>query len=440
VNGSTPTIAFLPEAGAWGPTNSCVAIAEVLRARGVRCVFVVEASFEGVLAARGFDEVVVQVAPPAEGEGAVGEGWAEYVRQTAPEFRKATIEQLATVIRPIWETLADQGEYVHEQLDQAWGELVPDVIVTDNVSAFPSILTAGVPWVRVVSCNPLEMRDPALPPTFSGYACAGGDDWAAFHAEYRHQCSDVHGRFDAFCRSWGAPPLEPLEFQYESPWLNIHVYPQELDYPRSRALGPTWHRVDSTVRDPDRAFDVAALVHGEGPLAYLSLGSLGSMDVGLMQRLIDTLDRAGIRAVVSLGMLGGELRLGSRMYGEAFLPQTAVVPQCDVVIGHGGNNTFCECLHFGKPTVVLPLFWDQYDNAQRAAEAGIGVRLPSYDWGEDVLVAAVERLLGDGALAARLAPIAARLQAQPGRIRAADLIEQLLRTGRPVERTLTTAG
>ena len=65
-----PTIAFFPEPGAWGPTNNCVAVAEVLRSRGIRTVFVVEDSFKGVLTERGFEEALFRVSPPTGEEEA----------------------------------------------------------------------------------------------------------------------------------------------------------------------------------------------------------------------------------------------------------------------------------------------------------------------------------------------------------------------------------
>jgi UDP:flavonoid glycosyltransferase YjiC (YdhE family) len=80
---------------------------------------------------------------------------------------------------------------------------------------------------------------------------------------------------------------------------------------------------------------------------------------------------------------------------------------------------------------VLPLFWDQVDNAQRIDETGFGRRLATYDFPDDELTDAIDELLADTALKRRLAAIAARLQANPGTVRAADLIERVARTGRP---------
>ena len=65
------------------------------------------------------------------------------------------------------------------------------------------------------------------------------------------------------------------------------------------------------------------------------------------------------------------------------------------VITHGGNNTVTESLWFGKPMLVLPIFWDQHDNAQRVEEAGYGIRLPTYALEDSALAAAVDALLND---------------------------------------------
>ena len=119
--------------------------------------------------------------------------------------------------------------------------------------------------------------------------------------------------------------------------------------------------------------------------------------------------------------------LGERMWGEQFVPQTAIVPQCDVMITHGGNNTVGEAFTYGVPTIVLPLFWDQYDNAQRIDECGFGVRLSTYKFTDDELHSAIDRLSGDEELAQKLGEASKRLQASPGRVRAADRIESVVR-------------
>jgi UDP:flavonoid glycosyltransferase YjiC (YdhE family) len=69
--------------------------------------------------------------------------------------------------------------------------------------------------------------------------------------------------------------------------------------------------------------------------------------------------------------------------GAEFVPQTSVIPLADLVITRSGNNTTTESLHFGKPMICLPLFWDQYDKAQRVDELGLGVRLAPYAFAPD---------------------------------------------------------
>ena len=151
-----------------------------------------------------------------------------------------------------------------------------------------------------------------------------------------------------------------------------------------------------------------------------------------MTRLIDILGRTDYRVVVSMGPQHHELRLADNMYGEEFLPQTSILPLVDLVITHGGNNTVTESMHFGKPMVVLPLFWDQHDNAQRVQETGFGLRLDAYQCDDRQLLGSIERLLTDEALAARLALVSRRLQAAPGTVQAAGRIEAVSRSRLPI--------
>src|SRR4051812_42347173 len=161
------TIVFFPE-GAFGPTNNCVGIGEVLRRRGHRVVFVIEESFAGTLEEKGFEERLMRLAPPPEQEEEPGQFWKDFIRETAPVFRDTTFEQIATFMQPTWNALIDGAVYVDERLVEIFDELQPDAIVEDNVCAFPAIPASGRPWVRIVSCNPLELKDPELPPPYSG--------------------------------------------------------------------------------------------------------------------------------------------------------------------------------------------------------------------------------------------------------------------------------
>ncbi len=160
-------------------------------------------------------------------------------------------------------------------------------------------------------------------------------------------------------------------------------------------------------------------------LIYLSLGSLGGADIALLQRLIDVLGTTRHKVVVSMGPRADELRLADNMVGASILPQTKVIPQVDLVITHAGNNTTAESMHFGKPMILMPLFWDQYDNAQRVHERGFGRRLSTYGFTDEELLGAIEDLLGDTELRDRSAKTGAAIRAREGLRTGAEVIERV---------------
>jgi MGT family glycosyltransferase len=427
------TVLFMPES-AYGPTNNCIGIGDVLRRRGHRVVFAAEASWRGRLEPMGFVEDLVDLSPPPPPDAPAqdaGQFWKDFIRDTAPEFRKPTVEQLASFMQPTWQALIDGAKFCEPQLREIIARQSPDVIVEDNVVSFPALQTSGRPFVRIVSCNPLEIRGAGgheIPPPYSGLPLDDRSGWEAFRQEYDRTHRPTWEDFDAWCRDQGAGPLPELEFEHTSRDLNLYVYPSVADYTDRRPLDRTWRRLDSSVRATDGEFalpaEMADRPAGAG-LVYLSLGSLGSADVSLMRRLVAVLADTPHRYIVSKGPQHADYELARNMWGAEFLPQTKIVPLVDLVITHGGNNTTTEAFHFGKPMVVLPLFWDQYDNAQRVDETGFGVRLATYAFADGDLGGAIHRLLDDLDLRGRMARIGAEIRAKDGVAKAADAIESV---------------
>jgi MGT family glycosyltransferase len=416
------TVLFMPES-AFGPTNNCIGIADLLRQRGHRVVFAAEASWKGRLSPLGFEEMLVDLTPPAEEEQEPGAFWKQFIKDTAPEFRKPTIDQLETLTKPIWEELIAGAKYCEPQLREIIKNADPDVIVEDNVLIFPALVTAGKPFVRIVSCNPLEVPGENIPPVFSGYGFKEKSAWQKFRDEYRRTHGKLWREFNDWVQEQGAESLPDLEFAH-SGTLNLYVYPEELDYLPDRPLDDTWHRLESSVRRTEEEVELPAHIKdGDGALIYFSLGSLGSADVDLMRRVIDSLARTPHRYIVSKGPLHDEIQLPENMWGAEFLPQTALLPKADLVITHGGNNTTTEAMHAGVPMIVLPLFWDQYDNAQRVHECGFGIRLDPYRFTHEEMHAAIHHLLTNRGVRARVEAAGTRIRAADGLERAADLIE-----------------
>jgi len=136
------TVVFFPE-GAYGPTNNCVGIGQVLVERGHRVVFVLEESFAGSLEEQGFEERLMRLGPPPEVEEEPGQFWKDFIRDTAPVFRKPTIEQLSGFIEPTWRALCDGARYVDDRLREIFDEAEPDVIVEATVVGALSDGSAG---------------------------------------------------------------------------------------------------------------------------------------------------------------------------------------------------------------------------------------------------------------------------------------------------------
>jgi len=250
-----------------------------------------------------------------------------------------------------------------------------------------------------------------------------------FREEKSKALKETWNSFNNWIVSQGLPPLPHNKFILPSPYLNIYMFPEEIDYTDLRQLPSNWYRFDCFKRSGnEESFEIPEkLRNRSGKLIYLSMGSMGGADVQLMKKLVSILSKSEHRFIVSKGPLHEEYELADNMWGDKTVPQIKVLPIVDLVITHGGNNTFTETFYFGKPMIVLPLFGDQYDNAQRVEEKGFGKRLDPYQCTETELLESIDNLLNDEKLSIELENISKRIQTSKSISKIPELIEGLVK-------------
>jgi MGT family glycosyltransferase len=418
---SRPTIAFFPEAS-FGAALNCVGIAQALQARGARPVFICHAGFTGVFAEYGFPEHHLPTGGPLS-DSDRQDYWQAFVRRHLPHFRLDPIDQIETYVAPTWEAIVDTAIEAEGPLRQLLGRLKPDAIVLDNVVMFPAIAGAGCPWVRVVSCAETELPDPAVPPYLSGLAAEDIERRRAFERRYLAAVERPHERLNQFRTKVGVPALPAGIFLESSPSLNLLLTPQIVRRKRAVPLDPARYvYLEGCVRS-EGAYEVPDFPSGARPLVYVSFGSLGAMDAELIERMLKVFATLPARFLVNAGGLRGTYRaVPDNVHLESWFPQPSVVAKADLFIHHGGNNSFCEALRFGVPSLVMPYCWDGHDNARRAEETGVGRRLDRSAWTDRQLADAVLALLEDRTMRDRLEANTALMAEQPGTDRAADAI------------------
>ena len=104
-----------------------------------------------------------------------------------------------------------------------------------------------------------------------------------------------------------------------------------------------------------------------------------------------------------------------------------MIPLVDLVITHGGNNTVTESFYFGKPMIVLSLFCDQHDHAQRIQDKGFGIRLKTFRCTQKELFDAIDKLVNDNQLKLKMQGISKRIQDSKSNEKVAQLFEEILK-------------
>lgn len=176
----------------------------------------------------------------------------------------------------------------------------------------------------------------------------------------------------------GLPPIRRVFRWWLSPQLVIGLFPAwyaepQPDWPLQLRLAG-FGRFDgarSELPTDVRAFCAA----GAPPIAF-TLGTGMAHAAGFFRAAVRACESLGARGILVTkfpGLLPS--RLPPTIHHCAFAPFRQLLSVCGAVVHHGGIGTTAAALEAGCPQLILPLAWDQPDNAARVVRLGAGASL-----------------------------------------------------------------
>jgi UDP:flavonoid glycosyltransferase YjiC (YdhE family) len=174
----------------------------------------------------------------------------------------------------------------------------------------------------------------------------------------------------------------------------------------------------------------------EGPFVYVTLGTvMGNMDESrsAFGVVLDGVRDLPIRVLLTIGKDLPMDALGAlppNVHVERFVPQDDVIPHAAAVVFHGGSGTMLGTAAAGVPTVVVPMFADQPQNAERVAAVGAGIALAKRGATPESIREALLRVLADASFRDVARQLAAEMASLPLMDEVVPELERLASAGR----------
>lgn len=185
--------------------------------------------------------------------------------------------------------------------------------------------------------------------------------------------------------------------------------------------------------DPDARLDddlERFLAAGEPPIVF-TLGStaVNSAD-GFFAIAAQACARLGRRGVLLIGRGNAPPAVPSRdVIAVPWAPHSLLFPRALANVHHGGIGTCAQALRAGRPALVIPHAYDQFNNAVRVAALGAGLMLARHRLTAARLHEKLKVCIGDASIAARAEALRGRLTGEDGACVAARHLERLVDSG-----------
>jgi len=239
---------------------------------------------------------------------------------------------------------------------------------------------------------------------------------------------------NAIRKRFGFPPARDVFFdQVVGCDVNLGLWspafrrPMPDDPPNGRICGFAWfdrsHQIEHA-DDEIRHF----LDEGEPPIIFTMGTTIVAAAGDFYAHAAEACRRLGRRGLLLTGSAeNAPRRLPRGVRAFAYAPFSTVLSRGCATVHHGGIGTTAQALRSGKPTVVIPYAYDQFDNAARVKRLGVSVTLKRTRVLPTTLVRALHRVLESPRVTARARELGDTVVREDGATVAVAVLETVAR-------------
>jgi MGT family glycosyltransferase len=391
--------------GGYGHLHPLVPLAQALQQAGHEVAFLTGANLQALVETAGFRAFPVAPQRPNDPENVEFKALLATLPVSSLETEKLIYNRLFCGIAPRLRT-PDLMAVV-----QQWQ---PHMLIREG-GDYSTILVAeksGLPYATVAFAAALKTM-----PVFEQNAAA---------------------RLDPLRESWGLPPDPELTALYR--YLYLAYSPPTFalqpvgagDLPDALPDTLRFSRPEIFDTSGDEVLPAWIAELPPQPTVYVTLGTEinGTPEFypGVLQTIIAGLRDLPLNLIVTLGRGKDPADFGVQppnVHIEPYIPQSLLLPHCNLIVMHGGSNTLLAALDVALPMVAVPLIADQFFNAYTLHNMKLGEVVQWDALTPESIRVAVAEVLQNPVYKQNVVRLQTEMHALPDQRHAVRLIEQI---------------
>ena len=302
------------------------------------------------------------------------------------EFEKAANNSEQLGLLSAYHQLSDSIDLINvvsDQLLEEWQKNRPDIVIADFITLSGGLVAnqLGIPWISTMATQfAIETTDG--PPCFFGGLGSPKNGWQVSVQFLGRKATRLLKRIVSFLlrdrlKRYNFKLYNQLGHEtIYSPYSILGIGMKEVElkkgFPKHyKWVGPSGASVEA---GEDYPLDLSPFMERKKVLMTCGTQLAWAKENLIYQATQLAKAHPDCHFFVTRGV-GGEVfqceNLMENLSVVSYLPYKEYIPQMDYVIHHGGAGIFYQCIIYGKPALILPHDYDQFDYAVRGVEAGI---------------------------------------------------------------------